>query len=93
MAGFLSIILAITGTFRFLFPIWALIVLVLMFQGFLLKPYTFEGKPRLLQRFVAHRGRPAGISGQFDAVSSPPLTPSLESALPPKFVHRRVLYP
>ena len=45
LAGILSVILAITGVFRFLFPIWALVVLVLMFQGFILKPYTFEGKP------------------------------------------------
>ena len=45
LAGILSIILAITGVFRFLFPIWALAVLVMMVQGFLLKPYTFEGKP------------------------------------------------
>jgi len=45
LAGILSIILAITGIFRFLFPIWALAVLVIMIRGFLLKPYTFEGKP------------------------------------------------
>jgi hypothetical protein len=45
IVGLLSIVLAITGVFRFLFPLWTLIVLVLMFQGFLVKPYTFEGKP------------------------------------------------
>ena len=45
LAGILSIILAITGTFRFLFAIWALTVLIMMVRGFLLKPYTFEGKP------------------------------------------------
>lgn len=42
--GLLSIVLAITGVFRVLFPLWTLIVLVLMFQGFLVKPYTFDGK-------------------------------------------------
>lgn len=45
LAGILTIILAATGIFRFLFPVWTLGVLVLMVQGFLLKPYTFEGKP------------------------------------------------
>ena len=45
MAGILSIVLAITGIFRFLFPLWALTVLVMMVRGFLLKSYTFEGKP------------------------------------------------
>jgi hypothetical protein len=44
LAGLISIILAVTGTFRFLFPLWTLIVFVLMFRGFILRPYTFEGK-------------------------------------------------
>ena len=44
LAGLISLILAITGTFRFLFPIWALTVFVLMFRGFLLKGYTFESQ-------------------------------------------------
>jgi hypothetical protein len=42
--GLLSIILAITGMFRFLFPIWTFIVFVLMVWGFLIRPYTFEGR-------------------------------------------------
>ena len=44
LAGLISIVLAVTGVFRFLFPLWALVVLVMMVQGFLIKPYTFEGK-------------------------------------------------
>jgi hypothetical protein len=43
LAGLVSLILAVTGKFRFLFPLWTFIVLVLMVQGFLVKPYTFEG--------------------------------------------------
>ena len=42
LAGLISIILAITGVFRFLFPLWTLAVLILMVQGFLIKSYTFE---------------------------------------------------
>lgn len=45
LAGILSIVLAVTGVFRFLFPVWALVVLVMMVRGFIIKPYTFEGKP------------------------------------------------
>jgi len=42
LAGLISIILAITGVFRFLFPLWTLTVVILMVQGFLIKPYIFE---------------------------------------------------
>jgi hypothetical protein len=44
LVGLISIVLAVTGTFRFLFPLWALAVFVLMFRGYILQPYTFEGK-------------------------------------------------
>jgi hypothetical protein len=42
-AGLLSIVLAVSGLFRFLFPLWALAVLVTMVRGFLLGPYVFAG--------------------------------------------------
>jgi hypothetical protein len=45
LVGLISIVLAVTGTFRFLFPLWALTVFALMFRGFILQPYTFQGKP------------------------------------------------
>lgn len=38
-----SVLLAVFGWFRFLFPIWALVALVLMIRGFFLGPYTFSG--------------------------------------------------
>jgi hypothetical protein len=44
IAGLISIILAVTGIFRYLFPIWTLIIFVLMVRGFLISPYTFTGK-------------------------------------------------
>jgi hypothetical protein len=43
IAGLLSIVLAVTGIFRYLFPIWALIVLVIMVRGFLGARYPFPG--------------------------------------------------
>jgi hypothetical protein len=43
LAGLVIVILAVTGVFRYLFPIWTLIVLILMVRGFLILPYTFTG--------------------------------------------------
>src|SRR4051794_19749581 len=44
IAGLITLALAVTGIFRFLFPIWTLVVLVMMVRGFLISPYTFTGK-------------------------------------------------
>jgi hypothetical protein len=44
LAGLVIVVLAVTGTFRYLFPVWTLIVLILMVRGFLILPYTFSGK-------------------------------------------------
>jgi hypothetical protein len=49
IAGIFTIVLAVTGIFRYLFPLWALAVLVLMVRGYLLQPYTFEGKEPFYQ--------------------------------------------
>ena len=44
LVGLISIALAVTGIFRYLFPLWTLVVLVMMVRGFLILPYTFSGK-------------------------------------------------
>ena len=49
LLGLLSIALAVTGKFRFLFPLWNLIVLVMLVRGYLLQPYTFGGKDAFYQ--------------------------------------------
>jgi hypothetical protein len=41
LAGLLSIALAVTGVFRYLFPLWALAVLALMVRGYILSPIPF----------------------------------------------------
>ena len=41
VAGLICTLLAMTGRFRYLFPLWAAVVLVLMVKGFILSPYTF----------------------------------------------------
>ncbi len=39
--GIVCVILAITGKLRWLFPLWAGFVLVMMFRGFFLSSYSF----------------------------------------------------
>ena len=51
IVGIVSIILAVTGIFRYLFPLWALAVLVLMVRGYLLQPVPFSG-PDEFQRVL-----------------------------------------
>lgn len=41
VVGLLSIFLAVTGIFRYLYPVWAIIVLWLIVKGFILSPFTF----------------------------------------------------
>lgn len=42
--GIVSIVLAVTGVFRYLFPLWSLTVLALMVRGFLIVPYPFPSR-------------------------------------------------
>ena len=44
VVGLLCVLLAVTGWLRFLFPLWALVILILMVRGFFLSPYTFPGE-------------------------------------------------
>lgn len=41
VVGLVSVFLAVTGIFRYMFPVWAAIVLWLMVKGFILSPFTF----------------------------------------------------
>ena len=43
VVGLVCVLLAMTGVLRWLFPLWALVVLVLMVRGFFLTGYTFSG--------------------------------------------------
>jgi hypothetical protein len=43
IAGLVSILLAVSGVFRYLFPIWCLTVVVLMIRGFFLSPFAYHG--------------------------------------------------
>lgn len=41
IVSIVTILMAVTGFVRWLFPLWALIALILMLRGFFLSPYTF----------------------------------------------------
>jgi hypothetical protein len=45
LAGLISIILALRGTWRALFFLWSLIVLVMLIRGYFLSAYSFAGPP------------------------------------------------
>lgn len=42
--GLLSIVLAVTGIFRYLFPLWTLAVVVILIRGYLVQPLPFTDK-------------------------------------------------
>jgi hypothetical protein len=44
LMGLACTLLAMTGWFRFLFPMWALLVVVILFRGYVLGGYTFSGE-------------------------------------------------
>ena len=43
LVGLICVLLAVTGFMRWLFALWALLVLALMVRGFFFTPYTFSG--------------------------------------------------
>ena len=58
LAGLLSLILAIRRTWRLLFLLWSLAVLIVMVRGFFLGPYSFAGRPEFYQaRYTCRRAR------------------------------------
>ena len=40
--GIICTVLAITLWFKYLHPVWALLVLVMLFRGFIFSPYSFD---------------------------------------------------
>lgn len=50
--GILSIILAVTGIFRYLFPLWAFTMLAMMVRGFIIQPYSFDGGKAEFQQMM-----------------------------------------
>ena len=49
ITGLLSIVLAVTGIFRYLFPLWAFGVLAVLVRGYIFTPLPFDGRSDALQ--------------------------------------------
>ena len=43
LIGIACTVLAVTGWFRALFPLWSLFVVVMLFRGYMFSTYTFNG--------------------------------------------------
>ena len=43
LAGLVMVALAVAGVFRYLFPLWCLVIAILMIRGFFLSSYVFAG--------------------------------------------------
>lgn len=54
--GLLSILLAVTGIFRYLFPIWALMVLAVLVRGYILQPIPFPSADEFQQAMLVTAG-------------------------------------
>jgi hypothetical protein len=50
--GLVSIVLAVTGIFRYLFPLWAFAMLAMLVRGFLIQPYSFDGGKSEFQQIL-----------------------------------------
>jgi hypothetical protein len=52
LLGLVSLVLALGRTWRFVFVLWSLVVLVMMVRGFFLGPYEFHGRPDLHRALI-----------------------------------------
>jgi hypothetical protein len=63
LAGLVSLILAILRTWRLLFVLWSLAVLVVMVRGFFLGPYEFAGRPEFYRALYLSAGALIAVLG------------------------------
>ena len=63
LAGLASLILAIRRTWRLMFLLWSLAVLVMMVRGFFLGPYEFAGRPEFYRALYLSAGALIAVLG------------------------------
>ena len=63
LAGLVSLILAILRTWRLLFVLWSVTVLVVMVRGFFLGPYEFAGRPEFYRALYLSAGALIAVFG------------------------------
>src|ERR1700733_14118998 len=71
LAGLVSLILAILRTWRLLFVLWSLAVLVVMVRGFFLSPYEFAGPPEFYRALCLSAGALIAVMGAWFQLRRP----------------------
>lgn len=72
VAGLASVILAITGRFRYLFPLWSLIVLGMLVRGLYLSPaFTFSGPDQFHTSLWVTAGAAVALAGSLTVLRAP----------------------
>lgn len=71
LAGLLSLILAIRRTWRLLFLLWSLAVLIVMVRGFFLGPYSFAGRPEFYRALYLSAGAFIAVIGAWFQLQRP----------------------
>jgi hypothetical protein len=73
LVGLLSVILAIRGTWRVLFFLWSLAVLVIIVRGFVFSHYHFPGAPEFHRALYLMAGALIAVFGAWFQLTREPL--------------------
>jgi len=79
LIGLACTILAVMGRLRFLFPLWALFVVVMLFRGYMFSSYTFSGSQGFEQAVGFFLGAILAFLGSLTVLRRP--------AIPQRNVH------
>lgn len=75
LIGLLCTLLAMMGRLRFLFPLWALAVVVLLFRGYVFGAYTFSGEAGFKQALWFFFGAVLALIGSLTVFGKRPRQP------------------
>jgi hypothetical protein len=75
LIGLTCTILAIAGRLRFLFPLWALFVVVMLFRGYMFGSYTFSGSQGFKQALLFFAGAILAFAGSVTVLGRRPAAP------------------
>ena len=71
LIGLLCTFLAIAGKLRFLFPLWALFVVIMLFRGYMFSPFTFSGSAGFKQTLWFFFGAVLAFIGSLTVLRKP----------------------
>ena len=82
LIGLACTILAIAGRLRFLFPLWALFVVVMLFRGYMFGSYTFSGPQGFKQGLLFFAGAILAFLGSLTVLRRHPPVPQRNMRTP-----------